>query len=81
MEIPAWVAQDESMVNRIATYIYDQCTKGGGYPVGLAEAHEQAVVKGPDREFFYHLLTKMSIARKRGVVTSQKAQRKRSIGV
>ncbi len=81
VEIPAWIAQDEALVNRIATYMYDQCNKGGGYPVGLAEAHEQAVVKGPDREFFYHLLTKMSISRKRGVVHSQKAQRKRSIGV
>jgi len=81
VEIPAWIAQDEVLVNRIAMYMYDQCNKGGGYPVGLAEAHEQAVVKGPDREFFYHLLTKMSISRKRGVVHSQKAQRKRSIGV
>lgn len=81
VEIPEWIAKDESLVNRVATYIYDQCAKGGGYPVGLAEAHEQAVVKGPDREFFYHLLTKMSIARKRGVIHSQKAQRKRSIGV
>ncbi len=81
VEIPAWIAQDDQLTNRIAQYVYDQCNKGGGYPVGLAEAHEQAVVKGPDREFFYHLLTKMSIERNRGVTTSIKAQRKRSIGV
>ena len=81
VEIPAWIAQDEELVNRVAMYVYDQCKKGGGYPVGLAEAHEQAVVKGPDRDFFYHLLTKMSISRNRGVMTSQKSQRKRSINL
>ncbi len=81
VEIPAWVAQDEQLVNDVAIYIYDQCQKGSGYPVGLAEAHEQAVVKGPDRNFFYHMLTKLSIAHNRGVLSSQKAQRKRSMGV
>ena len=40
----------------IAALLYDQALKGGGYPVALAEAHEQAVVKAPDREFFYALL-------------------------
>jgi hypothetical protein len=69
------------MVDMIAAIILNQCTKGFGYPVVLAEAHEQAVVKGPDRDFFYHLLTKMGIAQGKSWQPSQKAQRKRSIGI
>ncbi len=81
VEIPAWVAQDDALVNRVAVYVYDQCCKGGGYPVGLAEAHEQAVVKGHDRDFFYHLLAKMSISRNYGVSVSQKVMKKRGMGI
>jgi hypothetical protein len=81
VEIPAWVAQDEALVDSIAQVILDQSIKGRGYPVALAEAHEQAVVKGPDRDFFYHLLTKIGIEQKQHINISRKALRKRSIGV
>ena len=54
IEIPAWIARDEQKINTVAQIILNQSIKGRGYPVALAEAHEQAVVKGPDREFFYH---------------------------
>ncbi len=81
IEIPAWVAQDESLVNAVAQIVFDQCKKGSGYPVVLAEAHEQAVVKGPDREFFYHLITKMGIERNRIINSSQKMIKKRGLGV
>ena len=65
VEIPSWIAQDKTKVDIVATYIADQMEKGQGYPISLAEAHEQAVVKGPDREFFYHIVQKLSIAQKR----------------
>jgi hypothetical protein len=81
VEIPAWVAQDEQLVDWIAATILDQCEKGFGYPIALAEAHEQAVIKGPDRDFFYHLLQKMSIDRKHHIAMSQKVIKKRGMGV
>jgi hypothetical protein len=61
--------------------ILDQSIKGRGYPVCLAEAHEQAVVKGPDRDFFYHVLQKVGIEQKQHYVVSQKSLKKRGIGI
>lgn len=78
VEIPAWIAADEALVNWIAALVLDQCTKGQGYPVVLAEAHEQAVVKGPDRDFFYHLLQKKALESKRYSCLSQKSICKRN---
>jgi len=81
VEIPSWIAQDRSMVDMIAQIVIDQCIKGGGYPVALAEAHEQAVVKGPDREFFYHFLQKMGMERSHAQSISRKSLRKRGMGI
>lgn len=81
IEIPAWIAQDENLVNTVAAIILDQSIKGRGYPVALAEAHEQAVIKGPDRDFFYHLIGKYAIERKRQQFYSQKSIKKRGIGI
>lgn len=81
VEIPAWVANDAQMVDMVAQIVIDQCTKGGGYPVALAEAHEQAVVKGPDREFFYHFLQKMGMERQHTQSISRKSLKKRGIGI
>lgn len=81
VEIPGWIARDEQLVNYCASVVLDQCTKGGGYPVALAEAHEQAVVKGPDRDFFYHFLQKMVIDRKQSVTISRKSLKKRGMGI
>ncbi|HRN78043.1 MAG TPA: DNA double-strand break repair nuclease NurA [Candidatus Dependentiae bacterium] len=81
VEVPAWIAHDQQLVNVIAQVIIDQCTKGRGYPVVLAEAHEQAVVKGPDRDFFYHLLHKIGIDNKQRIALSQKVIKKRGIGI
>lgn len=81
VELPAWMAGDEAMVDMVAQIVIDQCTKGGGYPVALAEAHEQAVVKGPDREFFYHFLQKMGMERNHTQSVSRKSIKKRGIGI
>jgi NurA domain len=81
VEIPAWIAQDKNMVDCVAQIVIDQCVKGGGYPVALAEAHEQAVVKGPDREFFYHFLQKMGMERNHTQSISRKSLKKRGIGI
>ncbi|MFA5309478.1 MAG: DNA double-strand break repair nuclease NurA [Dehalococcoidales bacterium] len=56
IEIPKWVAEDETLLNLTHTLVYDQCKRGQGYPVVLSEAHEQAVVTGADRENFWELV-------------------------
>jgi hypothetical protein len=56
IEVPAWLAQDNSLFKTVASIIADQCDKGLGYPVVIAEAHEQAVVKADDRAYFYQLI-------------------------
>ena len=81
LEIPAWIAVDAVMVEMIVKVVVDQVKKGYGYPVALAEAHEQAVVKGPDREFFYHIITKMGIEQRRRTGISLKSAKKRSVAV
>ncbi|MDZ4150232.1 DNA double-strand break repair nuclease NurA, partial [Methylicorpusculum sp.] len=77
VEIPAWIAADERLVTFVAQVIFDQCKKGYGYPVAIAEAHEQAVVKGADRDFFYQALNRLSIAHKQRMLGSQKSMKKR----
>ncbi len=56
VEIPRWVATDESLLNLVHALVLDQCQRGQGYPVALSEAHEQAVVTGADRENFWQLV-------------------------
>ena len=81
IEIPAWIAQDTEVLDLVCAVAFDQSTKGNGYPVCVAEAHEQAVVKGSDRTFFYHLLQKISMEKQRHLRYSPKAIKKRGIGV
>lgn len=81
LELPAWVAADDALVDMVARVVVDQVKKGYGYPVVLAEAHEQAVVKGPDREFFYHIITKLGIEQRRRTMLSQKSIKKRAVVV
>lgn len=56
VEIPRWVAEDAAMVDLVHTLIYDQCAKGQGYPVALARAHEQAIVRAADRRAFLSIV-------------------------
>ncbi len=89
IEIPAWVAQSSeripeyggTYVDFISKVCLNQCIKGYGYPIALAEAHEQAVIKGPDRTFFYHVLQKLALDHNRSITHSQKSIKKRGMGV
>jgi hypothetical protein len=81
VEIPAWIAQSQHHVTTIARIIFDQARKGYGYPISLAEAHEQAVIKGADRDFFYHLIMKMGFEHNKHFALSQKSLKKRGVGV
>lgn len=56
LEFPAWIAKQSLLIDQVCQLSYDQAQKGRGYPVCLFEAHEQAVVKSYDREFFYAMI-------------------------
>src|SRR5205823_1602462 len=48
VEVPAWVGDSPSLLDQVHALVTDQIRKGDGYPRALSEAHEQAVVRGPD---------------------------------
>jgi hypothetical protein len=78
IEVPAWVAEDSAMIERSLGLMLAQVQKGYGYPVALAEAHNQAVVRGGDRARFFALLEQQMIkAGLKNVGTSYKEARKR----
>ena len=78
VEFPAWVATDAELLNSALSLTLTQVQKGYGYPVALAEAHNQAVVKGGDRARFFGLLEQQMIrAGLKNIGTSYKEARKR----
>ena len=78
IEVPAWVAEDTDLFEQSLSIVLAQVHKGYGYPVALAEAHNQAVVRGSDRARFFNLLEQQLIkAGLRNVGTSYKEARKR----
>ncbi|MDY7013307.1 MAG: DNA double-strand break repair nuclease NurA, partial [Cyanobacteriota bacterium] len=78
IEVPQWVAEDEALLNQSLSIMLGQVYKGYGYPVALAESHNQAVVRGGDRARFFALLEQQMIrAGLRNVGTSYKEARKR----
>ena len=78
VEVPAWVAHDEKLSSTALSLIVAQVNKGFGYPVALAEAHNQAVVRGADRSSFFALLEQELVKTGiKNVGTSYKETRKR----
>ncbi|MEA5595045.1 DNA double-strand break repair nuclease NurA [Rivularia sp. UHCC 0363] len=78
IEFPAWVVEDTQMFEESLGLMLAQVHKGYGYPVALAEAHNQAVVRGGDRSRFFGLLERQMIkAGLKNVGTSYKEARKR----
>ncbi|MDZ8186288.1 MAG: DNA double-strand break repair nuclease NurA [Nostoc sp. ChiSLP02] len=78
IEIPAWVAENTAMLDQALGLMLAQVQKGYGYPVAIAEAHNQAVVKGGDKTRFFALLEQQMIkAGLKNVGTSYKEARKR----
>jgi hypothetical protein len=78
IEIPEWVAMDESRLSLVHALILDQCRRGQGYPVALAEAHEQAVIRGADRDNFQQLVEMLMAEEKIPITASAKSRRKRT---
>ena len=78
VEMPRWVATDSALLDQCLGILLGQVSKGYGYPVSLAESHNQAVVRGGDRARFFALLEQQMIrAGLRNVGTSYKEARKR----
>ena len=72
VEIPAWVAMKDSLVNLVHTTIIAQTNGGPGYPVCLKEAHEQAVISTKDRQHFVWLVEDMLAKKNVPVYSSEK---------
>ncbi|MBM2825197.1 MAG: hypothetical protein HW402_861, partial [Dehalococcoidales bacterium] len=78
VEIPQWVAKNESLLGLAHTLVLDQCRRGKGYPVALSEAHEQAVVREADRQNFWQLVESSLIEEKMPSPVSGKSFSKRT---
>jgi len=78
VEIPQWVARDESLLNLVHSLVLDQCQRGQGYPVALSEAHEQAVVTTADRENFWQLVESSLVEERLSSLSSAKSRSKRT---
>ena len=78
IEVPEWVVRDRAGFDLALGMMLAQVQKGHGYPVALAEAHNQAVVRGGDRSRFFLMLERqMMKAGLRNIGTSYKEARKR----
>jgi hypothetical protein len=77
VEVPLWLAQDGERVAALHALLLDQCRRNMGYPLALMEAHEQAVITGPERESFRRLLEAEVAAEGLAAGTSAKALSKR----
>ena len=78
IEMPQWVATDESLLNLVHTLVLDQCQRGQGYPVALSEAHEQAVVTNADKETFWQLVESSAAEEHLPSLSSAKSRSKRT---
>jgi hypothetical protein len=78
VEMPAWTALAPHLRQQALGIILAQIQKGYGYPVALAEAHNQAVVTGSDRRRFFTILEQQMLkSGLRNLSTSYKEARKR----
>lgn len=77
VEVPGWVARDAASLALVHAICLDQADKGAGYPIALAEAHEQAVVKSADKSMFDQLVSRALIKQGTPIIESRKAIRKK----
>lgn len=61
VEFPAWLAADVNLLEQSLGILLAQVYKGYGYPVAIAESHNQAVVRSSDRARFFALLEREMI--------------------
>jgi hypothetical protein len=56
LEFPMWLAHDAELLAQGLAIALEQARQGRGYPVCIAEAHEQAVVRLVDRRIFLQMV-------------------------
>jgi len=78
VEVPQWVAEDADLTGRVHRLSFDQARKGQGYPIALAEAHERAIVRGPEREAFFRLVENAFVRENLPALQTRKALSKRT---
>jgi len=78
VEVPAWVKNDPALLAQAHSLAFDQALKGQGYPVALAEAHNLAVVRGPERAAFFELIEQSFAHQRISVISTRKALAKRT---
>ena len=78
VEVPRWVAKNETLLSLAHGLVWDQCQRGQGYPVAISESHEQAVITGGDRRVFRRMLTDSLERQGLSAATSEKDRSKRS---
>lgn len=78
IEAPYWLFADKKLLEFALSALLLQIEKGQGYPLGLSEAHNQAVIRQADRNRFYQLLSEqLMLAGKSKVRVSPKESKKR----
>jgi hypothetical protein len=55
VEVPAWVGDTPALLDLVHATVVDGCARGWSYPPALSEAHEQAVIRGGEREAFLRM--------------------------
>jgi NurA domain len=76
VEVPQWVARDETLLALGHSLIVEQCRKGPGYPVVISEAHQQAVITGVDRQLFKQIVAEALERQGLPTYTSEKERSK-----
>ena len=77
LELPAYVATNPELAALAHWATADQARRGYGYPVALAEAHEQAIVRWADRDAFFRVVAQRFVREGNRVALSRKQLRKR----
>jgi hypothetical protein len=73
VEVPGWVAHQPDLLDLVHALVARQCHLGWGYPIVLSEAHEQAVIRGGEREAFVRMVS--SALNDRGLAASLSLKR------
>lgn len=81
VELPLYAATNQAYRSFIVSVLHDQVAKGHGYPIALAEAHEQAVVDTHDRHFFYTMLDMIAAQYATCLTVSPKQYKKRVVAI
>jgi len=76
LEVPRWVAQDETLMSLAHALAWQQVERGQGYPVALQEAHERAVITTAERDAFWQTVERLLGDQRLPVRTSAKRRSK-----